>query len=151
VSAFTANGRIQPRGRPTTYHVEYGATTAYGSKTVETALPPRIGAYYHESFDSSVAGWQGGLGGDELQRSDVGGFAGGFVSFSEPTGVDSNHEDGIGYNELNAWLEMGTYFDPSAPNGGSSAAWGGGQADLRGARVTTYVRGRSWVGAGSEL
>jgi hypothetical protein len=33
----TLNGKVNPRERPTTYHFEWGLTTAYGSKSTETS------------------------------------------------------------------------------------------------------------------
>jgi len=36
-SGATLRGSVNPRGRPATYHFEYGPTTAYGSSTPETS------------------------------------------------------------------------------------------------------------------
>lgn len=63
LEAVSVNGRIQPRGRPTSYWFELGETVAYGRQTAPAALPPRIGAWYHESWDEHLAGWQAGMSG----------------------------------------------------------------------------------------
>src|SRR5262249_16225444 len=49
--ALTVNGSIQPHGLLTTYYFEYGSTTAYGMKTTAAPLPPRLAAFYRESWD----------------------------------------------------------------------------------------------------
>src|SRR5713101_517971 len=54
---LTVNGRIQPRGRLTSYYFEYGPTKAYGKKTPVRPLPPRLAAFYHESWDAGFGGW----------------------------------------------------------------------------------------------
>src|SRR5258708_6640031 len=56
-TVLTFNGSIHPHGLPTTYYFEYGPTDAYGSKTATFTLPPRLAAYYHESWDDGPGGW----------------------------------------------------------------------------------------------
>lgn len=43
VDAATLNGSVDPKGRDTTYHFEYGLTTAYGSATPNTAAGSGLG------------------------------------------------------------------------------------------------------------
>src|SRR5437868_4107818 len=62
MTGLTANGRIQPHTLPTSYYFEYGPTTAYGSKTAQQPLPPRLAAYYHETWNDGLSGWMGGMG-----------------------------------------------------------------------------------------
>jgi len=146
-SGLSANGRIQPHGAPTTWHFEYGTTPEYGSKTSSESLPPRLAAFYSESWDQGLSGWRGGMSGKDLVLHQEGGASGGFVRFSEPSGDDPNPVDGIGT------LHLSTYFYPSLhPNQeGSVAAWGGGAPDVRDARVKLHVRGNNWMPNGSEL
>ena len=87
-AAFTANGRIHPHGLPTTYHFEYGTTAAYGAKAKTQALPPRLAAFYRESWDQQLGGWQAGMSGKDLMHHTEGGAAKGFVRFAEPSGDD---------------------------------------------------------------
>ena len=62
LSAFSANGRVQPHGQATSYYFEYGTTTTYGQHTTTKAVPPRLTAHYRESWDAglgSLARWRG--------------------------------------------------------------------------------------------
>jgi hypothetical protein len=145
-TAFSANGRIQPHGLPTRYWFEYGSSTAYGHKTVEEPLPPKLAAFYHETWDHGLSGWMGGMTGKDLVHQSAGGLSGGFVRFSEPSGDDPNHVDGIGT------LHLASYFYPSThPSGTGLQGWlGGGRCDLRDAKVTLAVRGNDFVPNGTE-
>jgi len=143
-TSLTANGRIQPHGLPTRYAFEFGPTTAYGSKTAESALPPRLAAHYLETWNQGLAGWLGGMNGKDLKHHPGGGTDKGFVRFSEPSGDDPNHIDGIGTLHLSSYFYPGTLAAPGS-------AWGGGAPDLRDARVQLRVRGNDWVPNGSEL
>lgn len=145
-TGLTANGRVNPHTLPTKYHFEYGTTAEYNLKTAEHALPPRLAAYYHESWDQGLDGWKGGMSGTDLVHHAEGGDSRGFVRFSEPSGNDPNHVDGIGT------LHLSQYFYPATHpgNDGLQAFWGGGQPDLRDARVRIHVRGNHWVPNGSE-
>ncbi|HEX4952807.1 MAG TPA: hypothetical protein VF017_05360 [Thermoanaerobaculia bacterium] len=143
LTARSLNGRIQPRGRPTTYWFELGETTAYGRTTKPVSLPPRIGAYYRESWDEhGRAGWFGGLGsGDELVHEGSGGVTGGHVSWNlgtetAPANQDDNHNDGIGTVKLAQYV-----FTGPVPLGPPDLSLGGGDPDFRGARVSVSVRG----------
>ncbi|CAN5909512.1 hypothetical protein BH11MYX4_BH11MYX4_00030 [soil metagenome] len=147
LAGISVNGRIQPRGRPTSYYVEYGATTAYGSKTTTQGLPPKLTAYYHESWNSGLAGWAGGMDGNNLVYMPTGGTDGGFVRYTFPEASDSAHADGIGANSLIQ------YMYPSAWDaaGVQLAAFSGGDPDMRGARVTVSVRGNAFLPKKSEM
>ena len=59
--ALTVNGSLHPHGEPTTYYFEYGTTKDYGFRTAERPLPPRLAAYYHESWDDGLGGWDSWL------------------------------------------------------------------------------------------
>ena len=91
--AFSPNGTIHPRGQPTTYFFEYGTGKEYGRRTEERPLPPRLAAYYRETWDEGLGGWWSWLGAKHVPS---GGVAGGYVSYSEPSQHDHNHDDGIG-------------------------------------------------------
>ena len=146
-SAFTANGRIQPHGLPTTYWFEYGPSPSYGQQTLPHPLPPQLAAFYHESWDHGSSGWLGGMSGKDLVHHTDGGMSGGFMRFSEPSGDDPNHVDGIGT------LHLSSYFYPAShpSDVGLQGWWGGGDPDLRDARVAISVRGNEFVPNGTEF
>jgi hypothetical protein len=146
-TGFTANGRIKPDGRPTTYHVEYGPTTSYGSTTEEKSLPPRLVAHYREDWDSGPNGWFAGVTSTHLTHEAAGGDPGGYVLYDDHKGGDddTNHYDGIGLIHLAQWTYSGTAI------GFPSLFLGGGDPDFRDARVDVSVRGMQWQGNGSEL
>jgi hypothetical protein len=141
------NGSIHPHGLYTTYYFEYGPTKAYGSKTPEQPLPPRLAAFYHESWDDGPAGWFG-AGAKGLEHINAGGASGGFVRFSEPSRDDPNHDDGVGTVHLSQYLYTGAW---GKLVGKTSPFLGGGDPDLRDARVSIHVRGKGWTPNGSEL
>lgn len=145
LAAFSTNGRIQPHGAPTTYHFEYGPTIAYGAKTAPRALAPRLAAHYRESWDAGLGGWRAGSG-DELMSKASGGVSGGYVRFSEPSGDDFNHIDGIGILHLVQYFYVG-FYESDAP----TVALGGGHPDFRDARVRVSVRGVSFKPRGADL
>ena len=140
LTAVSVNGRIQAHGNPADYYFEYGPTTAYGKKTAMAAIGPTLTAHYAEFFDNGLAGWRGGSG-DELTATDAG-----YVRYSEPTGDDFNHIDGIGILHLVQYFYPGT-FDA----GQGTAALGGADPDLRDAKVKIVLRGNSWTTSGTEL
>ena len=155
LESFTANGRIQPHGLPTKYHFEYGTTAELGSKTEERSLPARLAAHYRETWDANLGGWHGGMSGTDLtvqhetlEKSAVDAklpkqeLNNGFARFAEPSGNDPNHVDGIGT------LHLCKYYYPGLLG---RSLWGGGDPDLRDARVQLKVRGNGWVPNGSEL
>jgi hypothetical protein len=143
-TAMTANGKIHPHGRHTTYYFEYGPTTAYGSKTEAAALPPRLAAFYHESWDEGLGGWDSWL---KASHHRAGGARGGFVRFAEPSNNDHNHDNGIGTLHLVKYLYPGPHPGSTSP----SVQLGGGDPDFRDARIYIAVRGNNWKPNGSEL
>jgi len=147
LNAFTANAAIQPRGRATTYYFESGPTTGYGNRTPVAALPSRLAAYYHESWDDSPGGWQAGLDGQSLRQIGSGGISGGFVRYETPGDIDNNHADGIGANQLVQYMYPGDWRGADLED----AAWSAGDPDLRGARVSGWVRGNAWQRRSSEM
>ncbi len=146
LTGFTANGRINPHTLPTSAYFEYGVTPSYGSRTAEHPLPPRLAAFYGESWDDGLAGWMGGLNGKDLVHHAEGGASKGFVRFSEPSALDRNHDDGIGA------LHLASYFYPATHPGPADlhAFLSGGDPDLRDARVKISVRGNQWIPNGTE-
>ncbi len=145
MTAMTVNGSVHPHGRYTTYHFEYGLSTDYGSRTGETPLPPRLGAVYHETWDQGTGGWSSWLTAESFES---GGAEGGFVRFSEPSRHDRNHDDGIGTLHLTKYLWTGSLGAGEE----TARAWlGGGDPDLRGARVSLWARGNDWQPNGSEV
>ena len=146
-TALTANGRIQPHGLATNYWFEYGSTTQYGQATAPQPLPPKLAAFYHESWDAGPAGWLGGMSGKDLVHHPAGGVSGGYMRYSEPSGDDPNHVDGIGT------LHLTSYFYPAShpSETGLQGWWGGGDPDLRDAKVSLAVRGNTFVPNGAEL
>ena len=146
-SALTANGRIQPHGLPTRYWFEYRAASGDFQQTEPQPLPPQLAAYYHETWDFGLAGWLGGMSGNDLAHHSEGGRSGGFVRFSEPSGDDPNHVDGIGTLHLSSYFYPGTH-----PSSTGFQGWlGGGLPDFRDARVSLAVRGNDFVPNGAEL
>ncbi|PYV09463.1 MAG: hypothetical protein DMG07_23160, partial [Acidobacteria bacterium] len=140
-TAMSMNGTVHPHALPTTCHFEYGPTPAYGSKTAEQPLPPRLAAYYHESWDEGLGGWQTWL---RATHHTSGGPSGGYVNFAEPSKNDDNHDDGIGTLHLVKFL----YPGPMNP---SHVSLGGGDPDLRDARVTVWARGHDYLPHGAEI
>lgn len=144
---MTINGRIQPHELPTRYWFEYGSSTEYGDATKKHDLPPKLAAFYRESWNAGPAGWQGGMSGNDLVHQAAGGSPGGFVRYSEPSGDDPNHVDGIGTLHLTSYFYPGTH-----PNGdGQLVNLGGGDPDFRDARVTLSVRGNDFKPNGTEF
>lgn len=145
-TTFSANGRVQPRGRACKYWFEYGLTTSYGMRTEPRALGPRLGAHYHESWDDGLNGWAGGMSQLDLRPQPRGGPLNGYVRYSEQSHDDKNHHDGVGYIHLTSYVPTGASVVP-----GPNTSLSGGEPDLRDARVTFYTRGVNWVPRGSEL
>src|SRR5262249_23044146 len=74
LEGMSVNGSIHPHGLPTTYYFEYGPTAAYGSRTEAVSLPPRLAAYYRESWEENTGGWAG-WGAKGLEHHPQGGAA----------------------------------------------------------------------------
>ena len=58
LTGATLDGWIQADGLPTSYYFEYGPSASYGLATPAANLPPRLAAYYHETWDGPAAGWE---------------------------------------------------------------------------------------------
>lgn len=148
LTGATFAGAVNPKGKPGKYWFEYGPSTSYGTATTPKPLPPKLAAHYYESFDKSTANWRGGLTGADLAFRPDGFQSPGSVRFSEPSGVDANHADGIGENQLCHYTWIGSYYPGTAAD---PAFFGGGDPDLRDAKIKVAVRGNGWVANGSEL
>jgi len=136
-TSLSVNGRVQPRGAPGHWWFEHGETTAYGRSTPRRQLGPRLLAHYREGWDTGLGGWRGGSGEDLVFHPEEGGF----VRYTEPTGTDYNHSDGIGWLHLVQYFYPG-HFDLDHP----SAALGGASPDLTDAVVSVRLRGVRWDG-----
>lgn len=140
---FSVNARIHPRGRPTTWRVEYGETSAYGASTPSRALPGKLAAHYRETYDRSTGGWRASIYGDALSyEASEGGFSR-YTDDGTARGNDSNHISGVGMVHLANYLHVGAY-DPGFDI--PLARLGGSQPDLRDARVSLRIRGNGWKG-----
>ncbi|TRZ89234.1 hypothetical protein D4R89_06430 [bacterium] len=148
LTGMTVNGSIHPHGLPTKYYFEFGPTSDYGTKTKPEPLPPRLAAFYKESWDENSGGWYSDMKAIPLEHHAKGGAAGGFVRFNEPAIDDPNHVDGIGTLHLPKFVITGPWgYLVKLP----TLQLGGGDPDFRGARVSLNVRGQNWVPNGSEL
>src|SRR4029077_12445868 len=79
-----------------------------------------------------------------------GGQKGGpFVRYSDDQGAgnDTNHLDGIGVIHLGPYAYLGNFTWAEVP----PLYLGGGFPDLRGAKISVYLRGVNWVPNGTEL
>jgi hypothetical protein len=151
LSAFSANGRIQPHAAPAEYFFEYGTTTAYGSKTPTKPVAPRLAAFYRETWDTSRGGFKGGSG-TELTFATTVGEPGGHVHYEEPTATDYNHTDGVGLLHLVQYFYPGSYEEQAGDGDDSpTASFGGREPDFRDARIRVAVRGTNWQPSGTEL
>lgn len=152
VRGFSVSTRVQPRGRPGTWRVEYGTTTAYGSATSERELPPKLGAHFDARWGEAggTAGFLGGIGRAQLSYQATGGPSGGpFVRYTDDgtLGNDTNHMDGIGI------IHLGLYFYTGHLNPPDTARFylGGGFPDFRGAQFSMWLRGQSWDPKGATI
>lgn len=146
---MTVNTRIHPAGRPCTWHIEYGATTAYGASTTPRQLPGKLNAYFAESFASGLNGWQSGFGNANLSHQ-----PGGFARHDHANaGADHNHVDGVGAVSLGPNKAMSHYgaalSSPPDPWVFNYTYLGGLRLDMRGAKITMSVRGNAYDGRGS--
>jgi hypothetical protein len=142
---FTGNARIRSNGRPVTYYVEYGPTKVYGTRTPTKELPPRLIAHYKETFDEGLAAYHGGISASDLSWITTSNQSYARYTDRQGAGDDANHYDGIGIVHLPLWTYTGTAA------GYPSLFLGGGDLDLRGARVKLRVRGNAWNPSGTEL
>ncbi|MCK6504194.1 hypothetical protein L6R53_12470 [Myxococcota bacterium] len=150
VTGFTVNADVQPHGQPCAWRVDYGTTEALGSSTEDRALPPRLDAWFRETWSEDTNGWRSGIYGAQLSHVSEGGPDGGpFVRYTDDgtRGNDTNHLDGIGIIHLGLYGYIGTYDDgPDDP-----LYLGGGFPDLRGARFSMDLRGVDWEPHGTEI
>lgn len=142
-SGLSINGRIHPHGQPTDYYIEYGPTAAYGNSTEPKPLPPRLAAYYHETWDE---GWNGWRSWDfDHPHFPEGGSSGGHIRYNAIERDDHNHDDAIGTVHLAKYMYPGR-FTPIP-----SAFLAAGDPDFRDAIVRVDVRGNDWQPHGTEL
>lgn len=136
---LTVNARVHPGGRPGTWSIEYGATTAYGSTTSARAIPGKRNAYMRETWTSGTNGWFAGLDTAQLSHQ-----IGGFVRATIGGGNDPNHVDGAGTVILGPFGYVGHF------NGAAGRMFLGGlRCDLRGATIDMRVRGNAFVANGA--
>ena len=140
---FSVNAEINGKGRAGTWHVEYGATSSYGSSTTPRPLPPKLAAYYRETFDDDLNGWRGSATGLALTHQ-----AEGFVRYTDDasSGHDYNHTDGIGLVHLPLYLHTG-WVD----GGFGLPRLGGNNPDFRNARITMRIKSPGWTANGCYL
>ena len=146
LGAVSLNGEVQPRGVYTTYHFEYGPTPSYGYSTREQSLPPKLTAYYKETWDEGRGGWSS-WDQSHIHHSE-GGMSGGYIEWREPAENNDFNHPGADILHLVKFLRTGL-VDQWQDEGNS--ALGGADPDLRGARVSIWVRGLDWEPRGSEL
>lgn len=147
VGGATLNGRAHPHGRPARAWFEIGETTAYGRTTAARPLPPPLEAHYHESWDTGLGGWAGGMSMKDLVHRAAGGARGGYVAYTDTQGAgdDVNHVDGIGI------VHLPQYGAPGSSKGAPSFQLAAGSPDFRDARISVHLRGRRFVPNGTEL
>lgn len=145
ITGLSVNGRIQPHSLPTKYYFEYGSTAQYGQRTNEQQLPPRLTAYYRESWDEGWNAW--GTWSTVREHFREGGVSKGFIRYSKSVRDDHNHDDAVGTVHLSKYMYPGGF----SPAGTPSAFLAAGDPDFRDARIKVAVRGNDWVPNGSEL
>lgn len=144
ITGLTLNGRIHPHTLPTTYHFEYWRMPKQGHKTGEQQIPPRLAAFYHETWDE---GWNGWASRAKPVHFKEGGASRGFIRYTSPSGDDHNHDDGVGTVHLATYMYPGGFTSSATP----SAFLAAGDPDFRDARIQVSVRGNQWVPNGTEL
>jgi len=146
VTGLSMNGQIHSHGVPTTWYIEYGATDSYGNKTEAQPIPPKLAAYYRESWDDNWNGWNSWCP-KRLHFKD-GGLRNGFIRYEGSPRDDHNHDDGVGTVHLTPYMYPGSVsLSANAP----SAYLAGGDPDFRDAWITQSVRGVNWQPNGTEL
>ncbi len=146
ITGLSVNGKIHSHGLPTTWHVESGLTTDYSRKTDVREIPPKLAAYYRESWDDGWNGWKSWCP-KELHFKD-GGLRNGYIRYEAIQRDDHNHDDGIGTVHLTPYMYPGSVSLRNAP---PSAYLAAGDPDFRDAIVRLAVRGRDWKPNGTEL
>jgi hypothetical protein len=146
ISGLSVNGQVHSHGLPTTWVVEYGATTAYGKQTAAKPIPSKLAAYYRESWDDGWNGWNSWC--PKRLHFPEGGLQLGYISYEGSPRDDHNHDDGIGTVHLTPYMYPGSLsLSANAP----SAYLAAGDPDFRDALVRQSVRGRNWQPHGTEL
>lgn len=143
LTGLSFNGRVHPHGKPATYYFEYGPTASYGKKTEVKAVPPRLGAYYHETWDEGWNGWRSWDA--KMLHFKDGGASGGHIRYEAIQKDDHNHDDGIGT------VHLAKYMYPGRFNPIPGAYLAAGDPDFRDAIVRVAVRGVDWKPNGTEL
>ena len=137
---LTVNGSIQPHGRLTSYYFEYGPTAEYGKKTPVRTLPPKLAAYYHESWDNGFGGWQSGLKKEHFKEGGVSGRLRPLYG-AEPRRPQPRQRH----------RHRSSHQVPLPRHLCSLRYLGGGDADFRDAKINISVRGQNWKPNGTEL
>lgn len=150
LKAFSANGRIHPHGSYTTHYFEYGTSQSYGHKTLEQALPSSLGAFYRETWEANTGGW--GHYGPKMSHHREEGAARGFIRASEPSFYNDFNHEGCEVLHLAATFYPGTIVNSGSSDFYAPGAYlGGGDPDLRDARVSVSIRGHNFKANGAEL
>jgi len=146
LGALSFNGEIHPKGIYTTWHFEYGPTPAFGFRTREQPLPPRLAAHYRETWDEGAGAWESWS--QEHIHHPEGGASGGYIEWRQPaTNNDFNH---MAADVLHLVKYLRTGLLAQWQQEGNTVL-GGSDPDLRDARVSIWVRGDGWEPRGSEL
>ncbi|MDB5337549.1 MAG: hypothetical protein JWN70_3168 [Planctomycetaceae bacterium] len=144
ITGLSVNGRIQPHSLPTKYFFEYGPTPQYGHRTAEQTLPPKLAAFYNETWDEGWNGW--GSWSAVREHFKEGGASRGYIRYSNSRD-DHNHDDAVGTVHLAKYMYPGGISTAALPSAFLSA----GDPDFRDARIKIAVRGNKWVPNGTEL
>jgi hypothetical protein len=140
---FSANARIQPKGLPCKWRVEYGTTSALGSVSAWRNLPGKLTAYYKETWDSTTGDtlclWSAGKAPGRCSNP------GGYLRLDMTAPVtspddDINHRDGVGD------IHLGPYLHTGNPREGIlTPKMGGIWTDFRGAVLSVKVKSSGWT------
>lgn len=163
LTGVSVNARVLTAGAPGRFWVEYGRAGRLDRSTPPAPLPPARAAYLVEDWDTSCAGWSGGLTGHDLVHQ-AGAAGKGYVRYlgpqesvnrafpGEPPGFDPNHLDGIGGLNLCAYIYSARLGgNPVAGTFGTGLGLGGGRPDLRDAVIELRLRGQAFDPRGAEL
>lgn len=146
ISGLSVNAQVHSHGVPTNWHVAYGKNPDYKQQTASKPVPPKLAAYYRESWDEGWNGWNSWCP-KRLHFKD-GGVSHGYISYEGAPRDDHNHDDGVGTVHLTPYMYPGSVsLSANAP----SAYLGGGDPDFRDAMIRQSVRGRDWKPNGTEL
>ena len=146
LGALSFNGEIHPKGIYTTWHFEYGPTPAFGFKTRERPLPPRLAAHYRETWDEGAGAWESWS--QEHVHHPEGGASGGYIEWRQPAANNDFNHMAADVLHLVKYLRTGLLAQWQQEG---NTVLGGSDPDLRDARVSIWVRGDGWEPRGSEL